>query len=934
MAFKKIKKEQTTLGDNVQTNKPAKTKLSRKQIVNTICIILLSGALICSVVGFSILQGILNNSSLVSGIDGLEAQNSSRIFDQKGKLISTLSSESGVRENIKYKQVPQVVIDAFLSIEDSRYYKHNGIDLPRFIKSAFNNLSSGGLNQGGSTLTMQLVDVALFTDADKAKAGAAEKISQKVQEIFKAMEIESDLSKEKIIENYLNLINFGGPARGIQKGAQYYFGKNVEQLNLSEAAFLAGVINAPTTFNPYNGKIKNASGTTVNYYNNAVNRRNEVLYLMKYHGYITEDECNLAKSSKLAFQLNGQTNFDTETYKSYIDYVVQEVKDKTGDNPYTTPMDIYTTMDKDAQKLADDLCNGKGVTYPDERFQTGFAAINNQTGAILALGGGRSYTGEKNRAYVDTHQPGSTAKPIVDYPQAFEYLGYSTEHVIEDGPVDYANGATLYNADRQFRGDVTLKQAIGLSLNIPAYKTCLAVVDKIGLSKEISLLNDMGINMTKDEWSYSVSIGGGSLAVSPLQWAGAYDTLANGGSYVKPYSVRKIKYQDSSKGSYTHKKTEQKVFSEETAYLTSYMLADVVTGGYQTLADILKDNYTVYAKTGTTDYDAETAAEYGYPSGVARDKWMVGYTNKYTIATWAGYDTPVKGQANYLDNYKLFANVEGQITNSMLDLLVKADGSTGSETAIKQPSGVVSIKHIQGLFPYATSSNGKLMVSALINKKFASNLSTVSPDALDAPSSIKAVENNDGTLSISMPTYPNAEKTKVASNTKTMTGGGVTVVGKRIFDKSFVFGAVVSKCEIKVNGSSIGTFDISSGKLNKAINASDGDDVEIIGYYTYSNADTKSSTVATKLTVQKGKANTYTISGAFTSLFSDDYDTSEANVSGYLQQACPDAWNNGQFVIAASSSVDSGKLDTSKSTVNNGTTINIGSKKYYIYIGK
>ena len=924
--YKKKKNQQNDLNSKPKT----KTKLSHKQIVNTICIILLSTTLICGVVGFTVLQGILNNSKLVSGIDGLEAANSSRIFAANGELITTLSGESGVRENIKYEQIPQVVIDAFLSIEDSRYYKHNGFDLPRFISSAFNNISSGGLNQGGSTLTMQLVDVALFSDEDKANATAVDKINQKVQEIFKSMEIESELDKEKIIENYLNMINFGGSARGIQKGAQYYFGKDVEDLNLSEAAFLAGVINAPTTFNPYNGTYNG-----VNYYENATSRRNTVLNMMKYHGYITETECELAKNSELAFQLNGVTNFDTESYKSFVDYVVEEVKDKTGDNPYTTPMDIYTTMDKESQELSDKLCNGEGVSYPDERFQTGFAVMNNQTGAILALGGGRSYTGERNRAYVDSHQPGSTAKPILEYAQAFEYLGYSTEHVIEDGPVDdYANGTTLYNADRTFSGDVTLKEAIGRSLNVPAYKTCRAVIEKIGLSKELELLSDMGIDIKEEDWSYSMSIGGGNLYVTPLQMAAAYSVFANKGYYNEPYSVEKIQYQSDKKTAYEHKSEDQKIFSEETAYLTSYMLKDVVEGGYGTLADILRDSYPVYAKTGTTDY-GEEALQYGYPEGVAKDKWMVAYTNNYTVSCWAGYDQAVVGQNNYLDQTKLFANVEGQIINALLDNLVSNDGGA---TAIAQPSGVVSIKHIQGLFPYATASNedGSLMVSALINKKFAGSLETVSPDDLDTPSSISLTENTDRTLTIEMPLYPDEEKRKVASDTKTMSAGGVSVTGKLIFDKSFLFGSVKSCVEIKVNGKSMGTFDMDSNKMTKSISYSEGDKIEVIGYYTYTNADTKSSTKSVSLTARYGesKETTYKISSSFNSLFTNSYEQSRANVISYLQHNCPEAYNNGQFIIASSSNADSGHFDSAQSNISAGSTIVVGNNRYYIYIGE
>lgn len=822
--------------------KKPKEKSSKKKIINTICILFLSLVLIGSVTTFAVVQAVLSSENL-QGIDGLDSENSTQIYDRNGELITTLSSKSGVRENIKYKQIPQVVVDAFLSIEDSRFYKHNGFDFPRFMKSGYENLKAGGIAQGGSTLTMQLVDTSLWSDEEKETFGMKEKFQQKIQEIFKSMEIESKLSKEKIIENYLNKINFGGPARGIQKGAKYYFGKDVSDLTLSESAFLAGVINAPGAYNPYLG-VETFDTTSIDHYKKATERRNQVLDMMVLHGYISKTESNLAKSETLAFLLNGVTNFETEKYKSFVDAAVREVRKKTGEDPYTTPMKIYTTMDKAAQEKADALCDGEGIDWPDEMFQTGFAATNTQTGEVMALGGGRGYNGQKDRATLDTHQIGSTAKPIVDYAPAFEYLGYSTEHTLLDAPVAYTgDGSTLYNADRKFRGDVTLKQAIGTSLNIPAYKTMKDVVDKIGVKKWISLLSDMGIDVSEESFAYSMSIGGADLVATPLQMAGSFAVFSNKGNYIEPYTVKKVEFQKDKKD-YKASSESQNVYSEETAFLMSYMLKDAVdNSSYQTLVNTLQSSYPVYGKSGTTDYDEPTAARYNVPVGASRDKWMVGYTSEYSVACWAGYDDP--GPNNWLDDNKLWANIEGTVVKSMLDTL--ETGKTVS--AITQPSGVVSISFVKGLFPYAGANDSvdpSMMVTGLINKKFAKLGNSVSPDELSALSALD-ISLQGNSLNINFAAYPDASKLQRSNGTITVSVGGVSSSVPIFFDKSLLFGAVEYKYQIYVNGNPYKTGSSSSNSINETVNVANGDKVYVVGWYGYQNASVKSNSVTSDI---------------------------------------------------------------------------------------
>lgn len=917
MALNKRKPQQANKQPKV------KTKKTKKQIVNMICIGILSVLLIGSVSAFVIVQTVMAEKGRTGE---LSSKDSTQIMDKDGKLITTLSTLSGVRENIKYEQLPQVVIDAFIATEDSRFFKHNGFDFPRFLKSGYENILAGGISQGGSTLTMQLVDVQLFSEEEKASFGFKDKIEQKIVEIFQSMEIESNATKEKILEDYLNGVNFGGPARGIQKGSQYYFGKDAKDLTLSEAAFLAGVINAPGSYNPYYGTETFENGAITDHYALAMKRRNLVLELMNNHGYIDNDEYHLAVSTELSFQLNGEKNFETEKYKAYVDTVVAEAKEKTGLDPYTTPMMIYTSMDRDAQDLSDNMCDGIGINFPDELFQTGFVATNNQTGEIAAIGGGRSYTGgttQKNRGMVDTHQIGSTSKPIVDYAPAFEYLGYSTEHVFEDGPTPYGEGGeVLQNYSRTFSGDVTFKEAVGKSLNVPAYKALRDVIDKIGVKKEIELLQSMGLDVSEDEFSYAMSIGGGNMDASPVQLAGAFSVFANEGNFVEPHTITKIEFKDSDKEPYETEIEKQRVFSEETAFLMSHILKDAVDNtSYGTLVNTLRSSYPVYGKSGTSDFDSETAAHYGFPDGVARDKWMVGYTSKYTVACWAGYDEPIAGKNTYLDQNKIFANIEGKVVKGLLDTLSSKEESV---PAIAQPDGVVSITHIQGLFPYATASNndGALMVTGLINKKFAGTLKSVAPDGLSELASLNASANGNS-VTIAFAPYPDSEKLSIASGTKTMTSGKTTATGKRIFDKSFLFGAVQYKYQVLVNGVVVDSGASSDSTIKVSVNAKPGDTVTVKGWYGYSNASVTSSTLTSTV---KFETVTYPVGGEFKSAFgAGSYDKTISRLENLLGVK----YKGVGFEYVADEDVASGEY----SSKNDRYTSFVSGNTYTIYIG-
>ena len=942
MAFNLKKKPSTSR--KTATEQKRKKKITRRHIVNSICIVFLSTVLIVSLVCFILLQNILGNSNNLDGT--LTANASTRIFDRNGNLVTTLAGEDGVRQNISYEQIPQSVIDAFLSIEDSRFFNHNGFDLPRFIKSGYENILTGSFAQGGSTLTMQLIDVS--NNYDSTIAPASEKVEQKVLEIFKSMEIEEEMSKEEILEYYLNKVNFGGSARGIQKGAEYYFNKDVEQLNLGEAAFLAGVVNAPGYYNPYLGvQINEKDGSFVeNHYEKAVQRRNITLELMLNHGYISQEEYDLSVSTELAFTLTGEKRFSVEEYKSFVTYAVKEAYLKTGIDPATTPMDIYTTMDLNAQSYADAICNEtaeytfKEGTFAvseqyNERYQAAFAVINNQ-GEIIALGNGFGDDESKARSWNESMEYGSTVKPLIDYAPAIEDLGWSSSHVLPDEPMAYANGV-MHNADRNFHGDMDMQEALDWSYNVPAYYTLQHVEREIGVTGVQDYLRKLGFSEdVVTNYRLAYSIGGADFRGSPLTLASAYQSLASNGNRAEAYAVSRIVFKDGSED-YVASQETQRVYSNGTAWITSHMLAHVVDERITDVKSLAGSGYRIYGKSGTTHYDETAEKPYGADYvGRAKDKWVVGYTDEYTVATWSGYDTGSATERNWLSVDEMYNwNLAGDITRSMLDVVTDS-GATASKSEFPMSDEVASITHVSGVYPYATASadvSSDLIATGYILKKHATALETIKPDPLETPSSFTMALNGDE-LTFTLAEYPDKEKLKVAEKTKTVTVAGVSATVNKIFDKSFLYGAVKYQVDIEVNGVKLTTLTPENGtgtfsKWNK--NIENGDEIKACGYYKYENTNEEETAKKCQELVVSGLEKTYTIDDSFDDLFEGNISFTQAKlkIDNYMTLNYPDV----NYEVVQSSSVSPGLLDIIKSNLRSGVKVDTKTK-YYIYVGK
>lgn len=680
-----------------EQNKPKTQKTNRRKldIWNKLAVSVLSIFLVGCISVFFVLVNIINDpDGMRFSQDGLTTLSNSRLYDASGNVFYELGDE--IREDVTYSQIPQSVVDAFLSIEDSRFFDHNGFDLPRFLKSAMANLKSGSLAQGGSTLTMQMIDNAFTKNQEKkleteqGTVTTVQKLKLKVQEIYLSLIAEQSINKEQIFEYYVNRIWFGSGnnTRGIQKAAQYFFNKDVSQLNLGEAAFLAGCINAPDTYNPLNNL--NEANTKLDHLKAAQNRRNVTLELMLQHGYITEEEFNLASNQDLSFSLEYVERTSDDPNQAYITQTLSEVMELTGQDPAIIPMDIYTALNQDAQKQADEICNGNIVQFPNEYFDVGFSMIENDTGEIIAVGPGRRYHSDSVKIDYSTepNQPGSSMKPLLAYASTFDILGWSTAHQVNDKKKDYwKNGSYApKNSDRKYNGIMSLQDALGVSKNTTAAQAMIDLVTAKGYDYWIDYCKKLGFSDEVAEgFNEQYAIGGSSMRASPIQQASAYSTFANGGKRVDAHRVRKVVRRSDKKEFKTNAKTYD-VISEQAAWMISQLLEKVVSGGYQNYNEILSSNYTVYGKSGTTDWPANS---YGIPEGVAKDEWSVGYTNKYTIACWSGYTTDA------ITNYGLYItwddlNVASafHISHYMLDYMQKY----ATYSALERPSGISDYK--------------------------------------------------------------------------------------------------------------------------------------------------------------------------------------------------------------------------------------------------
>ena len=592
--------------------------------------------------------------------DKLYSKEASTLLDSDGEVFAKLGTQ--MRQKIDYEDMSEELVNAIVATEDSRFFEHNGFDLPRFMKASFGQLL--GQNAGGaSTLTMQVSKNQYTSAVSSGFAG----IKRKFTDIYISMfQIEPNYSKEEILEFYANSYYLGSGAYGVEQAAETYFNKEAKDLNLSEAAMIAGLFQSPVSYDPNINPEKTES------------RRLVVLSLMKRHGYITDKEYEIAKKMTVdKIVIKGQSaNTSNAKYQSFIDRVAKEVSDKTGYDPYSYSMKIYTTMDREQQDKISAIMDGSNYDWENDKVQAGIIAMETKTGEIVAIGGGRNRTGAKsnNLATDIERQIGSTAKPLFDYGPAIEYLNWNTNHPIIDDKTTYSDGTEINNWDGRYKGIITIREALVDSRNIPALKTFQSVdnadikefVTKLGLSPEVQ-------SNGKLHEAHAI---GGYTGESPMTVAAAYAAFGNNGTYNEPHTFTKIEFDENGE-TYENDYEKTKVMSPETAYMVTDMLVDTGQDALGRYSNINGSQFA--AKTGTTNFDEKTMEARNLPSNAVNDLWVAGYNSEYSIAVWYGYE-------NLNEGYNRF----GSSQNSRLFQAV-AKNFFDKDATFEKPEGVVEV---------------------------------------------------------------------------------------------------------------------------------------------------------------------------------------------------------------------------------------------------
>ena len=642
--------------DSMPKKRVKKSKKKKKSIFKKILLLCMLFFLLC-VVGACVFIGYVVLTAGKFDPNKLYSKEASTLLDSKGEVYAKLGTE--MRQKIEYDQMSEELVNAIIATEDSRFFEHNGFDLPRFLKASFGQAM--GQNAGGaSTLTMQVSKNQFTSTTSHGLAG----IKRKFTDIYIAMfQIEKKYSKEKILEFYANSYYLGSGCYGVEQAAETYFDKKAKDLNVSESAMIAGMFQSPVVYDPNINPEKTEQ------------RRKIVLSLMKRHGYISEKEYEIAKKMTVdKIVLKGRSaNKSSNDYQGFIDTVTSEVEEKTGYNPYSYSMKIYTTMDKEKQDAMNKIMNGTDFKWENDKVEAGIIALDNKTGAIVAVGAGRNKTGarSRNNATQIKRQIGSTAKPMFDYGPAIEYNNWNPSTLILDEKYSYSNGTEINNWDGGYKGMMTIRQALVESRNIPALKT-FQNVDNAKIKEFVE-----SIGLSPEEYLHEAHSIGGYTGESPMTVAGAYESFANGGYYVAPYSFTKIEFDKNGK-SFENDTEKKQVMSPETAYMVTDMLIDT---GKNALGNYSNVNGTVFgAKTGTTNFDKKTLAARHLPSNAVNDLWVAGISPDYTIALWYGYE---RNSSEYYNKF-------GSSQNSRLfNAVAKNFFKSGSN--FEKPAGIVEV---------------------------------------------------------------------------------------------------------------------------------------------------------------------------------------------------------------------------------------------------
>ncbi|HJY98459.1 MAG TPA: transglycosylase domain-containing protein [Patescibacteria group bacterium] len=528
---------------------------------------------------------------------------STKIYDRNGNLLFKIYKDQN-RTIVPLTSIPPHVRLATLAAEDAEFYTHPGFSLKGISRALVTDFKTGAL-QGGSTITQQLVKNALLSPEKT--------LTRKIKELILSVEVEAAFTKDQILEMYLNEVSYGGTAYGIQEASQEYFGKDVGDLDLAEAALLAGLPKSPTTFSPF-GQNPITS----------VERQREVLRLMRINKFITPAQEEEALNKRLSFAPN-----KTGIYAPhFVMYVRQILVDRYGEGVVAKGgLEVTTSLDIKLQQMTDSVVKTEVSRLRSLNVGNGAALIiNPQTGEILAMTGSKdyfdtSYDGQVN-VTTSLRQPGSSIK-VVNYAYALSH-GYTPATIIDDSPITYVTpGSPPYspvNYDGKFRGKISLRSAFAQSRNIPAVK----VLASYGVSNMILMGKSMGVTTWNNPSDYGLSLTLGGGAVKMTELVQVYATVANFGQ--KPELLPILEVKDY-KGSILerHDPKLKQVLDPRVAFIITDILKDNTARspefGFNSYL-VVKDHPEVAVKTGT--------------SNDLRDNWTVGYNQNFLVATWVG----------------------------------------------------------------------------------------------------------------------------------------------------------------------------------------------------------------------------------------------------------------------------------------------------------
>ncbi|WP_059105149.1 PBP1A family penicillin-binding protein [Shouchella shacheensis] len=709
--------------------------------------------------GIGVVGGGITVAAIIAGAPDLDEEQlmlaqSVQIYDMNDERVSTLDSGE-TRINASIHDMPDHLKNAFIAVEDMRFYDHSGIDVRRLGGAIVANVTEGFGSEGASTITQQLVK-NLFLSQEK-------QLTRKIQEQYLAIQLERQYSKDEILEMYLNQINLGSSAGyGVQIASERYFNKSLDELTIADAAVLAGIPRRPNFYDPHRNP------------ENAESRRNLVIGLMEEQGHITAEEAEEARNTPIEEQMdyNREESYPHSTFYDEVIDELESMEELTVNDIHNSGLRVYTTLDVDAQNHVDDVLKSGDydINFPDdEQFATGVTLLDTATGAVRAFGNGTEENDQRVTNYAtERKQPGSTIKPLLDYAPLINEQQLSTGHIMVDEPFNYSEGeqGPVNNFDGGYQGAMSMRQALAQSRNVPAVKA----LQQVGKDNAYDFLEQMmPLDEGDDGRPEAGAIGGLSHGFSTEQLAGAFAALGNGGEFTEPHTIRKVVFPDNRE--INVEPESARVMEDYTAYMVTDMLKTAVdrsSGGTGGVAVEGLSNVPIAGKTGTTNFDNRD--ELGLPSDAVPSVSFSGYSTDYTASVWVGFDRgPNPENEETMDNFLTYSSGNTQLAQRVFNEVMKGV-STDDTPDFEQPDSVVerAVEASTGLLPSPATPSSQIRTELFVRGNETNQVSE--EYGISDPSNVSwDYDEDSGSVTFTW-SYPGDEIDDVSFNTNISSG--------------------------------------------------------------------------------------------------------------------------------------------------------------------